>query len=63
MLIETEKLETVTKYAKRKNLSRQHVYRLANNKELTMITIDDISFIYMDEKAENFVRKRKAKSN
>lgn len=61
MIVETEKLITITNYAKRKKLSRQHVYRLANNNELTMILVDDIAFILLDDKAENFIRKKKVK--
>lgn len=61
MLLEINKLETVTNFAKRKSLSRQHVYRLAQNNEFTLIMIDNIAFIYNDEKSENFVRKRKEK--
>jgi hypothetical protein len=61
MLVEIEKLISVTNFAKKKNLSRQHVYRLANNEELTLIMIDDVAFILIDEKAVNFVRKRKEK--
>lgn len=62
MLIDIEKLETITNYAKKKNLSRQHVYRLAENDELTIMRIDEVAFIYLDEKALNFERKRKIKS-
>lgn len=58
MKINTEKLLTVSNYSKLKNLSRQHVYRLINNNELTLVKIDGISFIYMDEKAVDFVKKR-----
>lgn len=58
MKINTEKLLTVSNYSKLKNLSRQHVYRLINNNELTLVKIDGISFIYMDEKAIDFVKKR-----
>ena len=63
MLIEIDKLETVSNFAKRKNLSRQHVYRLAQKDEVTLVMIDDIAFIYRDEKSENFERKRKEKLN
>lgn len=63
MKVEIEKLETVTNYAKRKNLTRQHVYRLAANGELTLIHIDSVAFIYLDEQALDYVRKRKRKND
>lgn len=62
MKIEIDKLITVSNYAKSKNLSRQHVYRLAENKEITLVNIDKIAFVYLDEKAINFIRKRKQKT-
>jgi hypothetical protein len=57
--LDINKLETVTNFAKRKSLSRQHVYRLVDNNELTMVKIDGIAFIFLDSKANAFVRKRK----
>jgi len=63
MLVEIDKLITVMNYSKNKKISRQHVYRLANNNEITLVTIDNVSFVYMDEKTEHFKRKRKEKSN
>ncbi len=61
MIINTEKLVTITNYAKMSGLSRQHVYRLITNNELTEIKIDTISFILLDDKANSFERKRKPK--
>ena len=61
MKINIDKLLTVSNFAILKGLSRQHVYRLIENKELTLINIDGISFIFMDEKAVDFVRKRNRK--
>jgi hypothetical protein len=58
MKIDLDKLLTVSNFALSKGLSRQHVYRLVENNELTLIKIDGISFIFMDEKAIDFVRKR-----
>lgn len=58
MKINTEHLITISNFAKLKNLSRQHVYRLIENEELTLVKIDGINFIYMDDKAEDFVKKR-----
>ncbi|WP_026977599.1 hypothetical protein [Flavobacterium tegetincola] len=58
MNINTEKLLTVSNFALLKGLSRQHVYKLVENKELTLVLIDGVSFIFMDEKAIDFVRKR-----
>jgi hypothetical protein len=61
MKIEISKLITVTNFANLKKLSRQHVYRLAENNELTLIKIDNIAFILLDSKADEFERKRKSK--
>ena len=61
MKINIEELLTVSNFALLKGLSRQHVYRLIENKELTLIIIDGISFIFMDEKAIDFVKKRNKK--
>lgn len=59
MKINIENLMTISNYAKLKNLSRQHVYRLIENEELTLVKIDGISFIYMDDKAKDFIKKRR----
>lgn len=58
MNVNIEKLLTVSNYANLKELSRQHVYKLVDNQELTMIKIDGVNFILLDEKALDFVRKR-----
>ena len=58
MNINIEKLLTVSNYANLKGISRQHIYRLVDNQELTMIKIDGVNFILLDEKALDFVRKR-----
>lgn len=62
MKVEIEKLITVSNYAKQKGLSRQHVYRLASSNELTLIQIDEIAFILLDEKSEGYTRKRKERT-
>lgn len=62
MQIDIDRLITVSNYARQKNLSRQHVYRIAENKEITLINIDSVAFIYLDDKALNYERKRKLKS-
>ena len=59
MKIDIDKLVTVSNFANQKKLSRQHVYRLAENEELTLIKIDNIAFILLDNKANEFERKRK----
>ena len=59
MKIDIDKLVTVSNFANEKKLSRQHVYRLADNEELTLIKIDNIAFIFLDNKANEFERKRK----
>jgi len=61
MKIDIDKLITVSNFAIDKKLSRQHVYRLAENEELTLIKIDNISFILLNNKANDFERKRKIK--
>ena len=40
MNVNIEKLLTVTNYANLKGISRQHIYRLVDNQELTMIKIE-----------------------
>jgi hypothetical protein len=61
MQIDSEKLITVTNFAKQKGLARQHVYRLIEAGLINSIEIDSISFVILDEKAENFQRQRKIK--
>jgi hypothetical protein len=61
MQIDSEKLITVTNFAKQKGLARQHVYRLIDSGLINSIEIDSISFVVLDEKAENFQRQRKIK--
>ena len=58
MKININDLLTVSSFAKLKEISRQHIYRLIDNHELTMIEIDGVKFILLDEKAADFVRKR-----
>lgn len=58
MKVNIDKLMTVSNYANLKEISRQHIYRLVDNKELTMIKIDGVTFILLDVKALDFVRKR-----
>lgn len=59
MKINLENLITISNYAKLKSLSRQHVYRLIESNELTLVKIDGISFIFMDDKAKSFIKKRR----
>jgi hypothetical protein len=61
MLIDKEKLLTVSNFAKIKQMTRQHIYRLAKSEVLTLIEIDGVSFIQLDEKAEKLERLRKEK--
>ena len=58
MKVKIENLITITNYSKYKDLTRQHVYRLIKNEELTVVEIDGVKFIHLDEKAIEFVRKR-----
>lgn len=59
MIVDTNFLLTVSNFAKQKGLSRQHVYRLLDNNELSYVKIDSITFVYLDEKTLSFERKRK----
>lgn len=63
MLIDKNKLVTISNFAKMKEITRQHVYRLIISEEITEVKIDDVSFIYLDNKALTFERKRKIKKN
>jgi hypothetical protein len=61
MQINPEKLLTVSNFAKQKGLTRQHIYRLIDAGLINSISIDNILFVVLDEKAENFRRLRKEK--
>jgi hypothetical protein len=61
MRVETEKLVTVTNFAKLKGLARQHVYRLIESGVLNSVNIDGINFVLIDDKSENLQRLRKEK--
>ncbi len=61
MLIDKDKLLTVSNFAKTKQMTRQHIYRLAKADVLTMVEIDGVAFIELDEKAEQLERQRKQK--
>jgi hypothetical protein len=63
MLIDKNKLVTISNFAKMKGITRQHAYRLILSKEITEVKIDDVTFIYLDDKALTFERKRKIKKN
>jgi hypothetical protein len=58
MLIESNKLKTVSNYAADKDITRQHVYRLIKGNEINSINIDGVLFVIIDEKAKNFEKKR-----
>jgi len=61
MQINPEKLITVTNFAKQKGLTRQHIYRLIDAGLINSISIDNILFVIVDEKAVGFQRQRKEK--
>jgi hypothetical protein len=61
MLIDKDKLLTVSNFAKLKQMTRQHIYRLAKSGIITLIEIDGVAFIELDDKAENLERLRKQK--
>lgn len=63
MIVNTKLLLSVASFAKQKGLSRQHVYRLIENNELSFVKIDNILFIILDEKTLHFERKRKSNSS
>jgi len=58
MKINIKKLITITNYAKLKQITRQHAYRLVLSSEIDEVKIDDVAFIYLDDKALSFERKR-----
>lgn len=60
MLIESNKLQTISNFASEKELTRQHIYRLIKNGEINQVVIDGIKFVLLDDKAIQFERKRKA---
>jgi uncharacterized protein YqfB (UPF0267 family) len=61
MQLDSEKLITITNFAKQKGLTRQHVYRLIDSGIFNSIQIDGIQFVVLDDLAENFKRQRKEK--
>ena len=61
MQVDSEKLLTITNFAKQKGLTRQHVYRLIDSGIFSSIQIDGIQFVVLDDLAENFKRQRKEK--
>jgi len=62
MKVDINFLETISNFGKRKGLSRQHIYRLVESNRLNIIKIDGISFVLLDELAQNFERERKPKT-
>jgi hypothetical protein len=62
MQVETDKLVTVTNFAKLKGLARQHVYRLIEIGLINSVVIDGINFVLIDDKAESLQRQRKEKA-
>lgn len=61
MQIDSEKLITVTNFAKQKGLTRQHIYRLIDSGLINPVIIDSITFVIIDDKSKSFQRQRKAK--
>ena len=58
MKIETSELLTISNFAKKKGMSRQHVYRLIRSGEINQVVIDGIKFVHIDKKALEFQKKR-----
>lgn len=58
MKIETSELLTISNFAKKKGMSRQHVYRLIKSGEISQVVIDGVKFVRVDEKAKEFQKKR-----
>lgn len=54
-------LQTISNFAKDKGITRQHAYRLEDSGDITLVKIDGVAFVVLDEKAKNFTRKRKEK--
>lgn len=61
MHIDSDKLLTVTNFAKQKGLTRQHIYRLIESELIDSIEIDHIVFVVLNDMAENFQRQRRIK--
>lgn len=59
MQIDSAKLQTLTNFVKEKGFTRQHVYRLIKSGEINQVLIDEVMYVLLDEKAEQFERKRK----
>ena len=57
MTVDTKKLLTVSNFAKLKDMSRQHIYRLVDAENLDLVKIDGVSFILLNEKAQELQRK------
>lgn len=58
MIIDSTKLQSVSTFADKKNITRQHVYRLIKTEEINSVTIDGVIFVILDEKSRDFKRKR-----
>lgn len=63
MNINTDLLITITTFATKKELTRQHAYRVVKNGSVNSLTIDGITFVIMDDKYHNFTRMRKQRES
>lgn len=57
MKVDTSELLTISNFAKRKGISRQHVYRLVKSGEISQVVIDGVKFVHVDKKAQDFQKK------
>ena len=57
MKVETEKLETVKSYARRKGLSPQYIYLLIKSKKLNHIEIDGVKFVLNEPVYMGYLKK------
>ncbi len=56
--IDNVKLMTASNYAREKGIDRKNVYVLMSRDDFDYIKIDDIIFVYLNEKIKSYNRKR-----
>jgi hypothetical protein len=57
MKIDTNKLKTLPKFGKLKNLSKQRVYQLVEIGRFDIVEIDGVKFILMNDKAVKYKKQ------
>ena len=53
-LVNVTELKTPINFAKKKGVSKQHIYKMIENKKFDIVTIDGTMFIVMNEKAKEY---------